>query len=126
MKPRTLSIFAASLLAAIALGAARVSAHSFPESENPSAGETLNASPARITIKYDAPIEKMFASIRVLDASGKDEAAGAPEVSADGLTLSVKVSALRPGDYTVTWGVVCIDTHHTNGSYNFTVTGSGS
>ena len=33
--------------------------------------------------------------------------------------MSVKVPALKPGDYTVKWAVVGIDTHHTEGSYTF-------
>ncbi len=32
-----------------------------------------------------------------------------------------KVKPLTPGDYTVKWAVVCIDSHHTQGSYVFTV-----
>jgi methionine-rich copper-binding protein CopC len=96
-------------------------AHSFPEQESPTAGETLTASPAHVTIKYDAPIESLFDSLRVLDAAGQDKAAGAPQVSADGYELSVPVSSLSPGEYTVQWRVVCVDTHHTEGSYTFTV-----
>jgi methionine-rich copper-binding protein CopC len=97
-------------------------AHSFPEQETPSAGATVATAPAQVTIKYDAPIEKLFDSLRVVDASGQDKAAGAPQVSADGYELSVPVGALSPGQYTVQWRVVCIDTHHTEGSYTFTVT----
>lgn len=96
-------------------------AHSFPEHEDPSAGATVAATPAQVTIKYDAPIEKLFDSLQVLDATGQDKAAGAPQVSADGHELSVPVAPLNPGEYTVKWRVVCIDTHHTEGSYSFTV-----
>jgi copper resistance protein C len=96
-------------------------AHSFPEQETPAAGATVAAPLAQVTIKYDAPIEKLFDSLRVLDAAGQDKAAGAPQVSDDGYELSVPVSALGPGQYTVQWRVVCIDTHHTEGSYTFTV-----
>ena len=43
------------------------SAHSFPEQENPAAGEALASPPAQISIRYDAPIEKLFDSLQVLD-----------------------------------------------------------
>jgi copper resistance protein C len=99
------------------------SAHSFPEQENPSAGATVAAPPAQVTIKYDAPIEKLFDSLQVLDTAGQDKAAGVPQVSDDGHQLSVSVAPLNPGEYTVKWRVVCIDTHHTEGSYSFTVQG---
>jgi methionine-rich copper-binding protein CopC len=52
-------------------------------------------------------------------------ATGQPEVSSDGRILSVKVKPLKPGDYTVNWAVVCIDSHHTQGSYVFTVGAGG-
>jgi copper resistance protein C len=100
-------------------------AHSFPEQESPTAGETLAAPPSTISIKYDAQIEHLFATLEVLDSTGKN-VAGNPVVSDDGYTLSVKVDGIKPGDYTVKWGVVCVDTHHTQGSYSFTVTGASS
>lgn len=107
-----------ALMSVVATGAY---AHSFPEQESPGAGAMVAASPTQVTIKYDAPIEKLFDSLNVLDAAGQDKAAGSPQVSADGHELSVPVAALKPGQYTVKWRVVCIDTHHTEGSYTFTV-----
>ena len=103
----------------------RASAHSFPEKETPSAGQQLSAPPSAVTIRFDAPIEKLFAKLEVLDADGKPETIGPPQVDSAALTLSVKVAALKPGDYTVKWGVVCIDSHHTEGSYVFTVARGG-
>jgi hypothetical protein len=101
------------------------SAHSFPEEESPSAGQNVTSPPSEIKIKFDAPIEKLFAKLEVTGTDGKNEAAGEAQVSDDGRQLSVKVGALKPGDYTVNWAVVCIDTHHTEGSYTFSV-GGGS
>ncbi|MFZ0677258.1 copper resistance CopC family protein [Candidatus Binatus sp.] len=96
-------------------------AHSFPDKETPSAGQKIASPPSEVVIDFDAPIEKLFAKLEVTGADGKNEAAGAPQVSEDGRQLSVKVGALKPGDYTVKWAVVCIDTHHTEGSYTFSV-----
>ena len=112
------------MVIALASRTGAASAHSFPEHEDPSAGASVAVSPAQVTIKYDAPIEKLFDSLRVLDAAGEDKAAGAPRLSADGRELSVSVAPLSPGEYTVKWRVVCIDTHHTAGSYSFTVQGN--
>ena len=67
----------------------------------------------------------MFAKLEVDGPDGKNEATSAPQVSADGRTLSVKIAALKPGEYEVKWGVVCIDTHRTQGSYTFTVAAKG-
>ena len=126
MRTHTLNLLGAILLAAIAIRGSTAMAHSFPEAESPSAGQELSSPPPSVTIRYDAPIEKLLAKLEVFNAAGKSEVAGEPEVGADGLTLSVKVGALEPGEYTVKWSVLCIDTHHTEGSYQFTVTGSGS
>jgi methionine-rich copper-binding protein CopC len=106
--------------------AGNVSAHSFPANEVPSAGQSLSAPPSEVSIKFDAPIEPLFAQLQVIATDGKDQASSAPQVGADGYTLSVKVPSLAAGDYTVKWSVVCIDTHHTHGSYQFTVNRGGS
>jgi methionine-rich copper-binding protein CopC len=100
-------------------GSAR--AHSFPRQETPSAGETLTTAPAEIVIKFDAPIEKVFAKLEVLDSSGKNLAQDQPLYGSDGATLSTKVAPLPAGTYTVKWAVVGADTHRTEGSYAFTV-----
>ena len=85
----------------------------------------LSAPPSEVTIKFDAPIEKVFAKLEVIGADGKPETIASPRWALGAVTLSVKVAALKPGDYTVKWGVVCIDSHHTEGSYVFTVAGGG-
>ena len=126
MKTVKLLIFGALLpLAASLTGVPVAAAHSFPEQETPSAGQQLSTPPSEVSIKFDAPIEKLFAKLEVLDTDGKPETTGPPQVDSTALTLSVKVAALKPGDYTVKWGVVCIDSHHTEGSYVFTVAGGG-
>lgn len=121
MTARALTILPSCVLTLVVGVAALASAHSFPEQQSPSAGATLSQPPAQVTIQYDAPIEKLFASLEVLNSTGQNEAANKPEVSPDGWKLSVALNKLPPGEYTVRWSVVCIDTHHTQGSYSFTV-----
>jgi len=126
MNSRVLVVLSGSVLGLIVGGKAAVYAHSFPEQETPSAGAMLTEPPAQVSIKYDAPIEKLFASLEVLNSAGHNVAIGQPEVSPDGWKLSVAVNKLQPGEYTVQWRVVCIDSHHTQGSYSFTVEGTHS
>jgi methionine-rich copper-binding protein CopC len=125
MNARGATSLAATVLTLV-ITAVTAGSHSFPEQESPSAGATLSEPPARVTIKYDAPIEKLFASVKVINSVGKDETVGQPEVSSDGSSLSIPLNKLPPGEYTVQWAVVCIDTHHTQGSYSFTVAGPPS
>jgi methionine-rich copper-binding protein CopC len=119
-------LYAAALVAIVVSNPIVALAHSFPEKESPSAGQKVAAPPSEVVIKFDAPIEKLFAKLEVTGADGANQAVGAPQVSDDGIGLSVKVPALKPGDYTVKWAVVGIDTHHTEGSYTFTVANGGS
>ena len=114
------------LMLALTCVAREAGAHSFPEEQHPSAGQKLTTPPTEIRIKFDAPIEKLFAKLQVLDTDGKDHAVGAPEVSSDSIELTSKVEVLKPGEYTVRWTVLCVDTHHTEGSYAFTVGGGGA
>src|SRR5215469_1973269 len=123
MRTSTLMAATAALLSFLTAGVVLVSAHSFPESEAPAAGQTLNEPPSEVTIKYDAPIEKLFAQLAVIDSNGQNLADGAPTISDDGYVLTVKLPRLKPGNYLVKWRVVGIDTHHTEGSYSFSVVG---
>lgn len=123
---RKMLLLAPALLAIVTGYSIAASAHSFPEKETPSAGQKVASPPSEVAIDFDAPIEKLFAKLEVTGADGKNEALGAAQVSDDGTRLSVKVSVLKPGDYTVKWAVVCIDTHHTQGSYTFTVANGGT
>jgi len=121
MKTPSKWISAAALLAVVTGYPIQVRAHSFPDKETPAAGQNVPSPPSEVVIDFDAPIEKLFAKLEVTGADGQNLAVGSPQVSDDGSQLSVKLGALKPGDYTVKWAVVCIDTHHTNGSYTFTV-----
>ena len=123
---RRLMLIACSAIGAIVCWSNPSLTHSFPDKEQPAAGQAVAPAPSEVSIRYDAPIEHLFASLQVLDALGNNMAAGQPQVSSDGYTLSVKLKALKPGFYTVKWSVVCIDTHHTQGSYTFSVSGTGS
>jgi methionine-rich copper-binding protein CopC len=126
MKIARLALLGALMLGWIVSVAPFVLAHSFPESESPAAGQTLTSSPSEVAVKFDAPIEKLFAKLDVLGPESKNESLTKPEGSSDGYTLSVKVGALKPGEYKVQWAVICVDTHHTQGSYIFTVASSGT
>jgi methionine-rich copper-binding protein CopC len=126
MKKSRMWLYVGALLATVLSSPMIASAHSFPEKESPSAGQKIASPPSEVVIDFDAPIEKLFAKLEVTGADGQNLASGAPQVSDNGIRMSVKVPALKPGDYTVKWAVVGIDTHHTEGSYTFTVASGGS
>ena len=126
MKTFRMCKYGAALVAIVVSNPIVALAHSFPEKETPSAGQKVASPPSEVAIDFDAPIEKLFAKLEVAGADGANQAVGTPQISDDGIRMSVKVPALKPGDYTVKWAVVGIDTHHTQGSYTFTVANGGS
>src|SRR5262249_53757697 len=87
-------VFAIVLPGWIVCGPLGAQAHSFPEQQTPAARQVLPTAPADVSIKYDAQIEKLFANLQVIGPDGKSLAVGAPEVSADGRTLSAKLAPL--------------------------------
>jgi hypothetical protein len=108
---------------AIELAASAASAHALLKTAVPAVGGTVTASPKEIRIKFSEGVEPRFSTIALASAAGAAAPIGKPSVDpADNSTLIAPVSqALKPGVYTVTWHVVSVDTHKTQGSFNFTV-----
>ena len=97
--------------------------HAFPSGEEPKVGSTVSTAPTKVVIKFDSPIEQLFAKLAVTDDAGQDVTAGSPTRSDDKRALSVALKPLRPGDYHVKWSVGAEDGHRTQGGYLFTVAG---
>ncbi len=120
--PLTLGVLA---LAAAAAAASALSSpawgHAFPSAEEPGAGSTIKPAPTRVVIRFDSPIEALFAKLLVTDDKGNDVTASAPQRSKDKRELAVALKPLKPGDYHVSWSIVAEDGHRTEGSYLFTV-----
>ena len=111
------------VVAAAATSASIAWAHAFPSGEEPRVGSTVTTSPSEVVIKFDNPIESLFAKLEVTDDAGHDMTNGKPERSDDQMAIKVPLKPLVPGDYHVKWSVVAEDGHRTEGSYMFTVAG---
>jgi methionine-rich copper-binding protein CopC len=96
--------------------------HAFPDHSDPKVGATLTASPPKVRIWFDSPLEPVFSTIKVLDAAGSevDKRDGGVNHS-DGKLLEVSLPRLKPGSYRVIWSVVGRDGHRTTGDYAFVV-----
>jgi methionine-rich copper-binding protein CopC len=108
------------LIAAIAGTAHPAMSHAFLEQARPAAGENLKASPARIELHFTEPLEAAFSGITVTAENGAEMSAG-PATVADGTEMDVALKKLPPGRYRVEWHAVSVDTHRTQGKYNFLV-----
>jgi copper resistance protein C len=117
------SIAPRSLVCALTLGAAQLAfAHAYPTHQAPGAGATVPASQKDVAIDFDDGLEPAFSSITVTDAQGNAVTAGKAVVDAsNNKHMSVALSPLKPGVYTVAWVAVASDGHRTQGHYTFTV-----
>jgi methionine-rich copper-binding protein CopC len=109
-----------SFAALIAMSGAAC-AHAMLESASPPVGGTVE-SPAKISITFSEGIEPKFSGVAVSGPGGAVPV-GRPSVApGDNKVLVVKLGKkLAPGTYTVKWHAVSVDTHHTQGDFDFTV-----
>lgn len=96
-------------------------AHAFLDRAIPAVGSQVAASPSAVTLTYTEPVEPLFSTVHVTDATGTRMEDGKPAVHGDKQTLIVNVKKLPPGVYTVEWHVTSVDTHKTEGHFTFTV-----
>ena len=120
MNRRSVVRIAAAL--AFAFVAPAAFAHAQLEKATPAVGSTV-APPAEIRLKFSEGVEPRFSGVALSAEGGAAVPLGAPSVDpADNSVLIVKVGkTLAPGVYTVTWHAVSVDTHKTQGSFDFTV-----
>ena len=97
-------------------------AHAFLDHAEPKVGSTVTTSPAEIKIWFTQNLEPVFSSIEVQDAQGNEvDKKDVHLDDKDKTLLIVSVPKLPAGTYTVTWHAVSVDTHRTQGHFEFTV-----
>ena len=89
----------------------------------PSANSTLDASPDRVTLWFTEPMEARFSEIQVLNSAGARVDNEDSTVDANDFTvMSVSLSSLPDGTYTVAWrNLSTIDGHALRGAFPFSV-----
>jgi methionine-rich copper-binding protein CopC len=98
-----------------------VFAHAFLDHAVPGVGTTVNGPVREIRISFTEGLVPAFSHFHVVSAAGAQIPVGKP-TTADPQTLVVRLGRpLGPGTYSVIWQVVSVDTHTTQGSFNFTV-----
>ena len=115
----TLAFGAAALSAA-----ARAQAHAFLDHASPAVGSSVATSPPVATLWFTQDLEPAFSSVTVTDQAGQRVDLGNAQVPQGSQSeLQVGLKPLPPGTYTVSWRVLSVDTHTTEGSFSFTVGG---
>ncbi len=105
------------LLLLLATGEA--SAHAFLDHAEPRVGNKVASPPREVTLWFSQKLEAAFSTITVTNAAGERVDTGKPRISGNQMSVS-----LRPGGagtYHVTWQVLSVDTHRTDGNFTFKV-----
>ncbi|THD72470.1 MAG: copper resistance protein CopC [Bradyrhizobium sp.] len=111
------SVFATIPLLLLLTGHA--GAHALLDHAEPRVGNTVATAPSEVTLWFTQKLESAFSTITVTNAAGQRIDSGKTRVSDTQMSIS-----LRPGGtgtYHVTWHVLSVDTHTTDGSFTFKV-----
>ena len=116
------SVAGALLCCAAATFSATVAfAHAFLQTSSPAVGGTVRTPPAEVRIDFTEGIEPAFTSIVVTDTHGARVDEGGGYTKGGNTHFAVRLKALGSGIYHVAWKAVATDTHHTEGTFAFTV-----
>jgi hypothetical protein len=116
MRPSSL-IGIIPLLLLLATGGA--SAHAMLDHAEPRVGNKVATAPREVTLWFTQKLEPAFSTITVTDAAGQRVDTGKTRVS--GNQMSVSLRSGGSGTYHVTWRVLSVDTHTTDGNFTFQV-----
>ena len=110
------------LLACAVMWSSHAVAHAFLDHATPAVGSVVHAVPSEVRLWFTQRLEPAFSVVRVLDGNGKRVDQGDAKVEgADASILLVSLPKLTPGEYRVTWRVLSVDTHVTEGDFTFNV-----
>lgn len=111
------------VLAAVVAIATAVEAHAFLMHANPPVGSTVRESPREIRLYFSEEIEPVFSGIELATKAGEKIATGPTSVDPNDRSqfFATLIAPLARGIYQVSWHVVSVDTHRTEGDFSFEV-----
>ena len=114
-------LFTAAL--ATSFAAPPVFAHAFLDHAIPGVGMTVSGPVRELRLYYTQGVVTAFSHVHVVSAEGAQIPASKPvNDPSDQQTVIVRLGrALGPGTYSVSWQVVSVDTHTTQGTFTFTI-----
>jgi len=112
----------APLMAAALLPATRAGAHAFVDHAVPAVGSTVAAAPKQVQLFFTQELEPAFSGATIAKANGEPVATGPAAFDPRNKAVMVlNLPPLAPGHYKVSWHVLSVDTHRTEGSFAFDV-----
>jgi methionine-rich copper-binding protein CopC len=124
MSSKFLIGLSASVLLALHGIATAAWAHAYPAVTVPANGATIKEPPREVRIQFTEGIELAFSAITVKGPNGEIVSQGKLRKLADD-TVAMDLKPLRPGNYSVEWQVLSVDTHITDGVLRFTISETG-
>jgi methionine-rich copper-binding protein CopC len=95
------------------------SAHALLDRAEPRVGNTVATAPREVTLWFTQKLEAAFSTVTVTNAAGQRVDTGKPRVSGNQMAVSLRAGGA--GTYHVTWRVLSVDAHATDGSFSFQV-----
>ena len=113
------SLLAGMIPLLLLLTTGEVFAHAMLDRAEPRVGNKVASAPREVTLWFTQKLEAAFSTITVTNAAGERVDTGKTRVSGSQMSVS-----LRPGGngtYRVTWHVLSVDSHTTDGNFTFQV-----
>jgi hypothetical protein len=97
-------------------------AHAFLDHASPAVGSSVPASPPNVTLWFTQNLEPAFSGVTVTNEAGQRVDLGNAEIlQGRPAELQIGLKPLPPGTYLVSWHVVSVDTHPTEGTFTFDI-----
>jgi copper resistance protein C len=117
-----------AIVMALVLGVALIGAtpsaraHAFLDHASPAVGSSVLTAPAIVTLWFTQDLEPAFSDVTVTNEAGQRVDLGNAHIpQGSPAELQIGLKQLPPGTYTVSWHVVSVDTHPTEGTFTFDV-----
>jgi methionine-rich copper-binding protein CopC len=116
-------ILGALVVGAVALGAAPLAqAHAFLDHASPPVGSSVPTAPPVVSLWFTQDLEPAFSSATVTNDAGQRVDLGNAQIpQGSPAELRIGLKPLTPGTYLVSWHVVSVDTHPTEGTFTFEI-----
>jgi copper resistance protein C len=97
--------------------------HAFIDHAEPAVGSKVALVPSVVKIWFTERLEPALSKIEVFDSQGSEVDKRDTKVDpANRQLLIVSLPVIKTGKYRVVWRVVSVDSHVTNGSFEFEIT----
>ena len=94
-------------------------AHALLDRAEPRVGNIVATTPREVTLWFTQKLEAAFSTITVTNAAGQRIDTGKTRVSGNQMAVSLRSGGA--GTYHVTWRVLSVDAHTTDGNFSFQV-----